>query len=166
MAQARIGFAGYCPPSKYDKEKALEYICEAFNQIETDFPDQEKVLVSGLSDVETLSMAYNEASRRGWKTAAVTSEKVMEEYSNQLYPVDEEPIIVGNEWGAESPVFTDGKSKISEVDPSKVEQYRNHPHDRLDALVRIGLGLQSIAEAARVGELGKNTYEYDLLRLE
>jgi hypothetical protein len=166
MKQARIGFAGYCPPSKYDKEKALEYICEAFNQIEIDFPDQEKILVSGLSDVETLSMAYNEASRRGWKTAAVTSEKVMESYSDQLYPVDEEPIIIGNEWGAESPVFTDGISKILEVDKNKVNQYKAHPHYGLDTLIRIGLGPQSIAEATRIRKLGKPTYEFDLPRLE
>jgi hypothetical protein len=52
------------------------------------------------------------------------------------------------------------------VDKSKVNQYKDHPHYGLDTIVRIGLGPQSLDEAARVRELKKPTYEYDLPRFE
>ena len=78
----------------------------------------------------------------------------------------EKPIIVGKNWGVESPVFINGIGAIKDVDPEKVREYLNHPHYGLDAMVRIGVGPQAISEATKIREMGKPTYEFDLPRLE
>ncbi|MBU0667040.1 MAG: hypothetical protein ABIC91_00920 [Nanoarchaeota archaeon] len=161
MKPVRIGVAGYCPPTKYNKNKALQYLEEAFDKVENDFPDREIIIVSGVTNVGVLAQAYALATKKGYKTGGVTSEKAAE---YELFSTTEKPIIVGKEWGAESPVFIHGIDAIKDVDvdPEKVFEYSGHPHYGLDAMIRIGLGPQSIRETNMLKSMGKPTYEFDL----
>ncbi len=163
MKQARIGVVGYCPPTKYNQALALQNLEEAFDRVKSDFPDSEIVIVSGATNVGVLAQAYALATQRGFKTGGVACEKAA---NFELYSMTEQPVIVGANWGAESPVFVNGIEAIAKVAPEKVEQYRNHPHHGLDAMVRIGVGPQSIRETTLIKEMGKPTYEYDLPKLE
>jgi len=83
-----------------------------------------------------------------------------------LFHTTEKPVIVGKDWGAESPIFLNGVDVIRTVDPDKIAEYLNHPHYGLDAMVRIGVGPQSIKETDMVKAMGKPTYEFDLPKLE
>lgn len=139
MNKLRLGVVGYCPPTKFDEEKALEYLCDAFDKVNLDFPDYGITIVAGITNVGVLRLAYLEAKRRGWKTAGVGCKKA---YDFEWFPTDEEPVIIGENWGDESQTFVNS----------------------IDALVRIGLGKQSLNEAALIREKGKKTYEYDLPR--
>jgi len=101
-----------------------------------------------------LKLAYEEAKQRGWKTAGVACQKV-HEYRESWFQVDEDPVIVGEEWGDESETFVHG---------TKV---RGHLHENgLDAIIRVGLGPQSLRQAEEVRKVGKSTYEYNLPKLE
>lgn len=162
MAQVRIGVVGYCPPTKYDEEIALKNLEEAFDKLRVDFPDREVVIVSGATNVGILAQAYALATQRGFKTGGVACEKAV---NFELYPMTEQPIIVGANWGAESSVFINGIGAIAQVASDKVEQYKHHPHYGLDAMIRIGVGPQSIRETQMIKGMGKPTYEYDLPRL-
>lgn len=148
----RIGYSGYCPPTKYDEEEAIRMINGAMDKIEVDFPYSEYTLVSGGSDVPSLNFAYEAAEARGWNTAAVTSS---ESNKSGLWQTTEEPVIVGSTWGAEMGVYIFGTQV--EGDAHK---------DGLDALIRVGFGSQSLKEAAIMRILERPTYEYDLPRLE
>lgn len=139
----RLGVAGYCPPTKFDEKKALQYIQEAYDRAKADFPDSEIIIVSGLTNVGVLKLAYEEAKRRGWKTGGIASKKVYD-FKDNWFPVDEEPVIIGENWGDESNTFTGS----------------------LDALVRIGNGPQSVREAEQIRRMGKKTYEYELEKLK
>ena len=155
----RIGIVGYCPPTKYNKRKALEHLNEAFDRLEDNFSDRNFVIVSGATNVGVLAQAYELATTRGYQTGGVACEKAAD---FELFPMTEKPIIIGNNWGSESPVFIRGIKAIKDVDPRKVEEYLNHPHYGLDAMIRIGVGLQSIKEANEVKNMDKPTYEFDL----
>jgi hypothetical protein len=61
-------------------------------------------------------------------------------YDFEWFKTDEQPIIIGDNWGDETDTFV--KS--------------------IDALVRIGLGKQSLLESELVRKRGSKTYEYDL----
>lgn len=137
MNHLRLGVVGYCPPTKFDEKKAIEYLANAFDRVISDFPDYKITMVAGVTNVGVLKLAYIEAKRRGWRTAGVACKKA---YDFELFPTDEEPIIIGENWGDESPAFVNS----------------------IDALVRIGMGKQSLNEAYQVREKGKKTYEYDL----
>ena len=162
MNQARIGVVGYCPPTKYDERKALEHLEEAFARVEADFPNRRIVVVSGATNVGVLAQAYKLATERGYETGGVACEKAA---NYELFPMTEKPLFVGKHWGDESPVFVNGIDAIKDVDPEKVAQYLNHPHYGLDAIVRIGVGPQSIREATAVRAMGKPTYEFDLPKI-
>jgi hypothetical protein len=133
----RVGVVGYCPPTRFDEQKAKEYLTEAYNQIEKDFPNARITIVSGLTNVGVLKLAYEEAKRRHWSTAGVACKKA---YDFEWFKTDEQPIIIGDNWGDETDTFV--KS--------------------IDALVRIGLGKQSLLESELVRKRGSKTYEYDL----
>ena len=148
----RIGVVGYCPPTKFDEKLALDYIVDAYNRVSADFHGCEITIVSGLTYVGVLKIAYEEAKRRSWKTAGVACKKAQ---SHLLFPVDETPLIVGEKWGDESDVFINGTSIPG----------THHEHG-LDAIIRIGVGEQSIKETEFLKSKGKPTYEYDLPRIE
>ena len=132
----RIGVVGYCPPTQFDGKEAHRMICEAFDKIASEHPDEDLAVVSGLTNVGVLGIAYTEAASRNWKTVGVACERALE---HELFPVDEK-VIVGKEWGDESETFL----------------------QRVDCMIRIGTGPQSIRETKAVEGDGKPTYEYDL----
>ena len=152
MKTLRLGVVGYCPPSKFDEKKALEYLIDAFDKVNSDFPEHQITIIAGITNAGVLKLAYEEAKIRGWRTAGICCKKA---YAFEWFPTDEEPIIVGENWGDESNAFVYGTKTPG------------HPHENgLDALVRIGIGKQSLDEASKVREMQKPTYEYDLPRLE
>lgn len=84
--------------------------------------DNANELVSGLTDVGVPAIAYSVAEDFGLKTVGIACLKA---YDYPCYPVDEKQII-GTNWGDESSTFL----------------------DRIDVLIRVGGGEQSIAEVA------------------
>ena len=162
MNQARIGVVGFCPPTKYDEQQALRHLVDAFDRAVSDFHDRNIVIVSGVTNVGVLAQAYRLATGRGFETGGVACEKAAK---YELFPTTETPIIVGKKWGDESPVFMHGIQSIKDVDPAKVQDYLNHPHYGLDAIIRIGGGPQSFRETAMLRDMGKPIYEFDLPRL-
>jgi hypothetical protein len=111
-------------------------IIHAYDQIETMFPSSNIAMVSGLTAVGVLKIAYEEAVRRGWRTEGVACEKAKD---HPLFPVDE-AIIHGKNWGDESQIFL----------------------ARLDGLIRIGNGPQSVRECDEIRGRGLPTLEYNL----
>lgn len=135
MKKLNIGVVGYSG-QKFDEEVAKEYLAKAFDVIEELAPDQEKVVVSGLTDVGIPALAYREATKRGWKTMGVACKKA-EEYD--LYPVNYKTII-GEEWGDESKHFLSS----------------------IDMMVRVGGGKQALREVEEFKQGGGSVFEYDL----
>lgn len=136
MKEFNVGVVGYCPPTKFDEVEARILVVDAYSRIQDQFGDREIVIVSGLTNVGVLAIAYAEATKRGWQTVGIACERARE---HPHYPVDEK-IIVGENWGDESTTF------LAE----------------LDAIVRIGVGKQSIREAEVIKNKGLPTFEYDL----
>jgi hypothetical protein len=136
----RIGVVGYCPPTVFDETEAKRMLREAYDLVARDFPKIKKTVVSGLTNVGVIKLAYEEAHRRKWRTAAITSKKAYE-FKDNWYPVDEPPIFVGDNWGDESERFVNS----------------------LDILVKIGMGKQSTKEAKMARERGIKTYEFNLM---
>lgn len=131
-----IGVVGYCPPTNFDEAEAERMLAEAYDQIEEQFPDTPKMVVSGLTNVGVLKLAYEEAVRRNWRTKGVACKLAKD---HPLFPVDEQNI-VGENWGDESQEFLRD----------------------LDCMVRIGVGKQSLEECEVISGRGLPTYEYDL----
>ena len=134
--ELRVGVVGYCPPTVFDEDEARRMIRDAYDKIAELFGDREVVIVSGLTNVGVLKIAYEEATRRGWRTAGIACERAQE---HELYPVDEK-MIVGKNWGDESPTFV----------------------ANIQAIVRIGVGKQSLRETELVKSRGFPAFEYDL----
>lgn len=162
MNVARIGVVGYCPPTKYDGKRALAFLEEAFDQCERDFSGRKLVIVSGVTNNGVLAQAYALATERGYETGGVACVRAIQ---FELFPLTEEPILIGHEWGDESLVFVHGISAIKDVDPDKIAKYCFHPHYGLDAMIRVGLGPQSVRETNMIKVLGKPTYELDLEKM-
>ncbi len=141
--ELRLGVVGYCPPSKFDESKALEYIIDGYNKIQQDFPYKNITVVSGLTNVGVIKIAYEEAKRRNWKTAGVACKKAYD-YKESWFAVDESPVIVGEKWGDESSTFTNS----------------------IDTILKIGGGPQSIREFEEIRKEGKPVYQYDLPKIE
>ncbi len=136
MRVTKVGVVGYCPPTKFDENEALRMIQEAYDKITEQFSGHQIVIVSGLTNVGVLKIAYEEATRRGWRTEGVAC-KLAEDHP--LYPVDEK-VIFGEKWGDESPTFVES----------------------IQAIVRIGIGKQSLRETELVKSKGFPAFEYDL----
>lgn len=136
MPEIRIGVVGYSPPTIFDEKKASKMIKEAYGQIEKIYPDYQKTVVSGLTNVGVPKIAYEEAKKRDWRTVGVACSKA---HDFEIFPVDQE-IIIGDEWGDESMRF------LSEI----------------DMIIRIGGGKQSYQETEEIKKEGKLAIEYDL----
>ena len=133
----RVGVVGYCPPTKFDENEARRMIIDAYDQVAEIYAGHPAIaIVSGLTNVGVLAIAYEEAVKRGWKTVGVACQRAME---HELFPVDEQ-LVVGDNWGDESSAFV----------------------SILDAMIRIGNGKQSIRETEEVRAQGLPTFEYDL----
>ena len=131
----RIGFVGFSD-KKFDKQKAVEFIKDALNDLTEDHKKKDIQIVSGLTNLGIPALVYKEAEERGYYTIGVACKKA-EEF--ECYDCDER-IIVGDNWGDESEKFLDS----------------------IDVLVRIGGGKQSIAETKKAKEMGIKVVEHDL----
>jgi hypothetical protein len=131
-----VGVVGYCPPTEFNEEAARWMIIDAYNAIARRFPDKTIWVVSGLTNVGVLKIAYEEAARRGWKTMGVACAKAKD---FELFPVDQ-AIIKGDEWGDETASFL----------------------SIINILIRLGLGKQSLEEARIAKEMGAIVISYDL----
>lgn len=136
----KVGVVGYCPPTKFDEAEARRMIIDAYNKVKATYPEFPIAMVSGMTAVGVLKIAYEEADKRDWITVGVACSKALE---HPLYPVDQQ-IFVGENWGDESETFING----------------------IDGIIRIGNGKQSIAETEQVKLNGGFAYEYDLPTLE
>lgn len=131
-----VGVMGFSS-QEFDKEKALMFLQQAFDQIRTlTTPGVRIEIVSGYTNLGIPGLAYAEAAQRGWKTVGIACEKAKE---YELFPCDE-ILIVGENWGDESQTFL----------------------DRCDTFIRIGGGKQTIKETVLAKALGKPIKEYDL----
>jgi len=135
MEEIKLGVVGYVS-QKFDEDKAKRLLKKTYNSIDCQYLSKQKIVVSGLTDVGVISLAYKEAVLRGWKTVGIACARAQEKV---CFPVDKK-IIVGNEWGDESPTFL----------------------EFIDVLVRVGGGRQSLAETAEFLKRGKPVFEYDL----
>lgn len=136
MKKIKVGFVGYCPPTRFNVDEARRMIIEAFSMILAENPDTNITLVSGLCNVGSLAIAYEEAVKLGWRTVGIACEKAKE---HPHFPVDEK-IIVGAEWGDESTAFVSS----------------------LDMIVRVGAGKQGRRETEAVKASGRPAFEYEL----
>lgn len=139
MSEVRIGVVGYCPPTRFDEAEAARLIDMAYDQVAKDYPNARIIIDSGLTALGVLKIAYEKAVERGWRTAGIACKKAITE-KMPLFPVDEEPRIIGENWGQESAEFT----------------------RELHALIKIGHGKQSTNEAALMRATCRTVYEYDL----
>ncbi len=135
MSDLKIGVVGYSN-LLFDMQEAEEIIRDAYDKISAGNPGFQVIIVSGLTNLGIPAVAYKEAVTRGWKTIGIACSKA---YEYELFPVNE-TIIVGNEWGEESPTFLDS----------------------IDVLVRVGGGKQSQQETQIFKGTGKLTLEYEL----
>jgi predicted Rossmann-fold nucleotide-binding protein len=140
MGEIKIGVVGYCPPTKFDQTEARRMIIDAYDRVASYFAGHRIAIVSGLTNVGVLAIAYKEARKRGWRTVGIACKRAFE---HPVFPVDEQKI-VGEEWGEESRAFL----------------------DELDAIIRIGFGKQSLREAEAIKAKGLPVFEYDLPSLD
>lgn len=112
-----IGVVGYSA-MKFDEEMAILLLAQGLDILTK---GQENVeVVSGLTDLGIPGLSYRLANRRGYKTVGVACK---EAFDCILFPVEEQ-VIVGEKWGDESETFI----------------------NRIDALIRVGGGKQSLKE--------------------
>lgn len=134
-----VGVMGYSD-KKFDKEKALMHLQQAFDQIATLItPEITVEIVSGYTNLGIPALAYAEAVRRHWTTVGIACAKAKE---FELFPCDE-ILIIGENWGNESPAFL----------------------ERCDTFIRIGGGKHTMEETALAKAMGKSVKEYDLEEL-
>ncbi len=136
MPRVNVGVVGYCPPTKFDEIEARRMIRDAYEKIKKEFKGHEIVIVSGLTNVGVIKIAYEETIPQGWRTVGIACERALE---HEIYPVDDH-ILVGKNWGDESPTFVAA----------------------IQAIIRIGTGKQSIMETELVKSRGLPAFEYDL----
>ena len=127
-----VGFSG----RKFDEKLAESILNALFDSVELLYTDCEFALVSGLTNVGVPAIAYKLAAKRKWHTVGVACSKA-EEYD--CFDVDDK-IIVGDEWGDESETFL----------------------DKIDLMIRVGGGEQSMAEAKEADKRGLAVLAVDL----
>jgi len=137
--ELKIGVVGYSS-SPFDEEKAREYLQHAFDALQREYPGRIYIVVSGLTNLGVPKIAYDEATKRNWKTVGISCSKA---YTMECFNVDKR-LIVGDDWGDESESF--------------IEQ--------IDVLVRIGGGPQSFNEVTMMRRMNKPIKEYEVALLE
>lgn len=135
-----IGVVGYCPPSRFDENEARRMINEGYDQFQERHPGREIRIISGLTNVGVLKIAYEEARKRRWEITGITNETAAREY--ELFPVDSQTI-VGKTWGDESQTFVDA----------------------IDGILRVGGGPQSKREVQQIRERGGEVIEFELEKI-
>jgi hypothetical protein len=136
----KIGVVGYST-TEYSKDKAELYLLLSIQQlVSKGIPFNQMEIVSGLTDIGIPGQAYKLAKRFGIRTVGISC-ALSKDFD--CFPCDE-VVIVGNEWGDESKTFI----------------------DRIDYLIRIGGGKQSLKETQmfkeKFGDKTNRLIEYDL----
>ena len=131
---AMVGIIGYSG-SKFDLNLGEKLIKQSFDELETKFGNN-IVIVSGLTNIGIPGLAYKEAFTRGWKTCGIASKKAE---NHECFKCDE-VIIVGDNWGDESLTFL----------------------NKIDIIVKIGGGKQSVREFEEAKKMNKITFEHEL----
>jgi len=93
----KVGVVGFSD-KKFDKSKAKQLLIKGFEHFGVTDKDE---IVSGLTDLGIPSISYRIAKDQNIKTIGIAC-KLAKDF--KLYPVDKK-IIVGNDWGDESPTF-------------------------------------------------------------
>ena len=65
----KIGVVGYSA-TQFDSRRAQTHLANAFTLLDETYPNRAKIVVSGLTDLGIPALAYREAVRRGYLTAA------------------------------------------------------------------------------------------------
>lgn len=138
MSRLNVGVVGYSEQN-FNRGRAKEHLKDAFDKVEEDFSGTPSI-VSGLTDVGIPSLAYREASSRGWHTVGIACIKA-ETGRYDCYPVDNKIVRdEWEEWGDESEAFL----------------------SRIDVLIRVGGGSQTRDEIGKARQRGiKILYEGD-----
>lgn len=91
MNDLRIGVVGYSS-QKFDEDEAKLILESVFDVIEYKFPKQNKVIISGLTNLGIPKLAYEEARKRKWLTVGIACEQAKD---YELFPVDKQYIWQG-----------------------------------------------------------------------
>jgi hypothetical protein len=137
----KLGIVGYSD-GKFNEDEAKVFILQGIMSAELQSGKMITELVTGLTDQGIPGLAYHLVDDMDVKTVGIACSKASE---YKCFDVDEE-IIIGDDWGDESPTFL----------------------DYIDALVRVGGGKQSLEETKQFKKLKPNAIvvEFDLPREE
>lgn len=130
-----VGVMGYSS-QKFDTDKAWNLLGQAFDDIQRKHFGYEIWIVSGYTWMGIPALAYHQAKNRHWMTMGIACKKANE---YEVFPCDD-VVIVGEDWGDESPTFL----------------------AQCQIFVRVGGGKQSHREIEQAKADGKITYEYEL----
>lgn len=132
----RIGIVGFSNDDKFTREDTEPKIIRFFDQIDLTYPKRDKIIVSGLTNMGIPKIAYEQATRRKWKTVGISAEEALE-YDN--YPVDSK-MIIGKKFGDESEAFI----------------------NNIDILAKFGGGEQSMTEFEMAKSKGIKVFEFSV----
>jgi len=130
-----VGVMGYSS-QKFDTDNAWNLLGQAFDDIQKNYRGFEIWIVSEYTWMGIPALAYHQAKDRGWMTMGIACKKANE---YKVFPCDD-VVIVGENWGDESPTFL----------------------AQCEIFVRVGGGKQSLHEIEQAKAEGKKVYEYEL----
>ncbi|MDQ3008844.1 MAG: hypothetical protein M3Q81_04595 [bacterium] len=139
--QRRVGVIGFSK-QLFDTELAEAAIVAEIIKVTKEFPDLELVIVSGYTNMGVPEIAHELANRYGLRTVGIACSKALSGFKARefdLCKVDYS-IIVGDEWGKESPTLF------------------RYCHQ----FIRVGGGNQAHEEAAAIKAINKPITEYNL----
>jgi hypothetical protein len=141
VSELRIGVVGYSLQA-FDENQARRFIQHGYDSLAMQHPGSHFTVVSGLTNLGVVKIAYEEAAYRGWRTVGITLRYRLDR-QDPLFPVDER-IIIDGQRGDDSPAFLQA----------------------IDALIRVGGGPQSYAETEAFRRLKPKApiIEHDLSR--
>lgn len=134
-----VGFVGYSAPC-FSLADAEQLVGEAFAMVQALGPIRE--VVSGLTDMGVPALVYRKADQLGLHTVGLSCQAAL---AYPLYPVNE-TVLIGEDWN----------------DPRESQALI----ERVDVLVKIGGGPQSILEADMARQAGLMVIEFSLARQE
>lgn len=139
MKIVRVGVVGYSD-KKFNKVNAWNLLKKGFEQIQSDNNVNKLMVISGLTDLGIPSLAYYIARQNDWNIGGIAPAVALEYKWFPMSNDGDELLIVGEDWGDETPIFL----------------------DRIDILLRVGGGVQALYETQLANKRGMKVYEYDL----
>jgi len=128
-----VGFVGYSASQNYNEQEARWIIQTVFSDLNKGLKEghySSIQIVSGYTAIGIPLLAYEEASKRGWKTVGIAC-SLASDY--KCYPCDE-VIIKGKNWGDESSVFLDKIEMLIKIGGGKQseKEYQSFKGPKLD----------------------------------